>query len=272
MFEQLPTSHPRHAQPRDAALTLLALSVHIVAGGGIVLTSSLSKPPRIPLPRLEITLRVPPPLPPGPPAPKLGSRSPSTHRTAAVNPEALLPQPSLQLQEAPAVPPDTPPPAESPEAPGSSDSPGPPGDPEGVPDGDPRGRKGLCIGPFCDPDGPEDGFWTGGPSGEVIAIGPGIPGVEGVTEPAIIESSKTLPRYPELARRARLEGSVILQAVIQTDGAVGSLKVLHVSRPRLGFEEAAVAAVSRWRYRPGTQHGRPVAVYLTVTIDFTLSR
>jgi len=112
-----------------------------------------------------------------------------------------------------------------------------------------------------------------GVSGEGIGTG-GIlvPGIHPVTDPSIIQSSKVLPRYPAMARHAGVEGRVLLQAVIGADGSVGSVVVLKESPSRVGFGEAAVEAVSRWRYHPGTYQGTPVAVYLTITVDFTLAR
>ena len=65
---------------------------------------------------------------------------------------------------------------------------------------------------------------------------------------------------------------MILQAVIRTDGRVDSVVLLRENPPGLGFGEAAVQAVSRWRYRPGMQQGRAVAVYFTLDIDFSLTR
>lgn len=97
-----------------------------------------------------------------------------------------------------------------------------------------------------------------------------LAGVGDVTNPMLIESSKTKPEYPELARAARIEGNVILQAIIARDGGVGSLEVLRCNRPAMGFEEAAIAAVQSWRYEPATQSGRPVEVYFTVVVDFIL--
>jgi periplasmic protein TonB len=148
----------------------------------------------------------------------------------------------------------------------------PEGDPEGVPDGEADGRRGgRCVGEGCHPDGP-------------LGAGPGIPGagadldpirhpgVGDVTEPVLIESSKVLPRYPELARRAGVSGRVILEAIIQIDGTVASVRVLRETPAHVGFGEAAKAAVERWRYRPGTQEDRPVAVYFTVIVDFALAR
>jgi protein TonB len=99
-----------------------------------------------------------------------------------------------------------------------------------------------------------------------------VPGLHQVTEPSIIASSKVLPKYPEVARHAGVEGRVLLQAVIGADGKVGSVLVLKESPSRVGFGEAAAEAVSRWRYHPGTLHGEPVAVQMTITVEFTLAR
>lgn len=100
--------------------------------------------------------------------------------------------------------------------------------------------------------------------------GPLLAGVGDVTNPELIAESKLTPEYPELARVARLEGNVILQAIIHADGTVGDVEVLRVNRPNMGFEESAIAAVKQWRYRPATQNGKPVEVYFTVFVDFKL--
>jgi len=100
--------------------------------------------------------------------------------------------------------------------------------------------------------------------------GPLLAGVGDVTNPVLIPESKIEPEYPELARVARLEGNVILQAIIRADGSVGDVQVLRTNRPNMGFEDAAVEAVKQWRYKPATQNGRPVEVYFTVFVDFKL--
>ncbi len=79
------------------------------------------------------------------------------------------------------------------------------------------------------------------------------------------------PRYPEVARVARREGRVVLAAVVTADGRVASVQVVVAPEPDLGFSQAAIDAVSQWRYEPGHYRGRPVAVELTVVIDFTLN-
>ncbi len=100
--------------------------------------------------------------------------------------------------------------------------------------------------------------------------GPLMPGIGGVTEPELIPETKVKPEYPELARKARIQGKVILQAVIRKDGTVGDIKVLKEPAADLGFAEAAIAAVKQWRYRPAMQNGRPVDVYFTVVVNFTI--
>lgn len=77
------------------------------------------------------------------------------------------------------------------------------------------------------------------------------------------------PVYPEMARRVRKAGPVILQAVIAKDGSVKDLKVLR----GLPFQltEAALDAVRQWRYTPTALNGKPVEVKMTVTVIFELS-
>jgi protein TonB len=100
--------------------------------------------------------------------------------------------------------------------------------------------------------------------------GPLVPGAGGVTNPVLLEETKVKPEYPELARVARLEGKVILQAIIHKDGSVGDVSVLQSTRPNLGFEDAAMAAVKQWKYQPAMQGNRPVDVYFTIVVDFEL--
>ncbi|MDA8020982.1 MAG: TonB family protein [Thermoanaerobaculia bacterium] len=77
------------------------------------------------------------------------------------------------------------------------------------------------------------------------------------------------PVYPDIARRARVEGAVILEAIIAKDGTVRDLRVLK-SRP-FQLTEAALDAVKKWRYSVSTLNGKPVEVKMTVTVIFSLS-
>jgi protein TonB len=76
------------------------------------------------------------------------------------------------------------------------------------------------------------------------------------------------PVYTEEARQARIQGVVILQAVIDAAGNVADVKVLK-GLPN-GLSESAVEAVRQWRFEPAMRHGQPVAVYFNFTVSFGL--
>jgi len=77
------------------------------------------------------------------------------------------------------------------------------------------------------------------------------------------------PQYPPEAGRARVEGTVVLMAVIGKDGSVQDVRV-ESGLPLLA--QAAIDAVKQWRYRPYLLNGEPVEVDSRITINFTLSR
>jgi protein TonB len=75
------------------------------------------------------------------------------------------------------------------------------------------------------------------------------------------------PVYPAIAQSARVQGVVIIEAVIGPDGRVQDAKVLR-SIPLL--DAAALDAVRQWQYTPTLLNGVPVPVIMTVTVNFTL--
>jgi protein TonB len=75
------------------------------------------------------------------------------------------------------------------------------------------------------------------------------------------------PTYSEQALRLRLQGKVILNAVIFEDGTVHDLKVVE-GNPVLA--RCAMEAVQRWRYTPYELDGKPVKNQIQITIDFKL--
>jgi protein TonB len=75
------------------------------------------------------------------------------------------------------------------------------------------------------------------------------------------------PLYPVVARQAHIEGVVILEAVLDDQGRVESVRVLR-SIPLL--DQAAVDAVRQWRFTPALLNGQAVPVVMTVTVNFTL--
>jgi protein TonB len=76
-----------------------------------------------------------------------------------------------------------------------------------------------------------------------------------------------VPTYPPLARATHVEGIVIIEATIGPDGKVQDARVL---RPNPLLDAAALDAVRRWEYTPTLLNGIPVAVVMTVTVDFRL--
>lgn len=77
------------------------------------------------------------------------------------------------------------------------------------------------------------------------------------------------PIYPMNARYAREQGTVILEAVISETGCISALKVIRGVTPSINT--AAFLAVSRWEYSPTLLYGKPVAVIMTVTVNFKLN-
>jgi len=93
-------------------------------------------------------------------------------------------------------------------------------------------------------------------------------GFGGVTLPKLIPEWRVEPLYPSEAMERGLDGSVTLSVIIHEDGGVGAVTVLAAEPEGLGFEEAAVSAVRRWRYEPSTYEGSPVEVRYTIYIPF----
>ena len=86
-----------------------------------------------------------------------------------------------------------------------------------------------------------------------------------VTAAAII--TQTRPVYPPLARQARIQGNVVLHAIIDKDGKVAQLEVIS-GHPLL--VQSALDAVKQWRYKPTQLNGDPVEVDTTITVTFTM--
>jgi protein TonB len=76
------------------------------------------------------------------------------------------------------------------------------------------------------------------------------------------------PQYPQLARQARVQGVVVLRAVISREGKIENLQLV-TGHPLL--VQSAMEAVRQWRYRPYFLNNEPVEVETQVTVNFTLS-
>lgn len=89
---------------------------------------------------------------------------------------------------------------------------------------------------------------------------------QGVTKGLLIR--RVEPTYPPLARSARVQGEVILSAVISVNGDIENLQLVS-GHPML--VPAALTAVKQWRYKPYLLNGQPTEVETTITVIFTLS-
>jgi periplasmic protein TonB len=127
----------------------------------------------------------------------------------------------------------------------------------GVPGGVPGGQMGGVIG----------GIISSTPVAVPKAATPQRVRVsQGVSQGLLIK--KVQPAYPPLARQARIQGTVMLQAEISKDGTIENLRLMS-GHPMLA--PAAIEAVKQWRYKPYMLNGEPVAVETTVMVNFTLS-
>ena len=90
----------------------------------------------------------------------------------------------------------------------------------------------------------------------------------GVTLPKVISEVK--PEYTPEAMRARIQGTVIMRAVVRTDGTPGDIEITKSLDAEHGLDKQAMTALSQWRFEPGRKDGKAVAVRVTVEMTFTL--
>jgi TonB family protein len=141
--------------------------------------------------------------------------------------------------------------------------------------GDPMSHLGI----------PSNGTGIGGGIGSGIGGGVGVgrgPGVGpgsgggfgggaykiggGVSAPVVL--SKVEPEYSEEARKAKWQGTVVLQLVVDEKGLPQGMKVTRSLG--LGLDQKAIEAVSKWRFKPGMKDGKPVPVIATIEVNFRL--
>ena len=89
-----------------------------------------------------------------------------------------------------------------------------------------------------------------------------------VASPRVVKSVP--PDYTAEAIRARIEGVVVLTAVVQADGRVDEVKVTRSLDSEFGLDEQAVIALKKWEFEPGTMNGKPVAVRIHAELSFNL--
>jgi protein TonB len=190
-----------------------------------------------------MTFLVAPPPPPPPPPPPAAAVKVVKVETDIVNNQlrtpTKIPQKVQILKEDEAPPPST-------------------GVVGGVPGGVPGGQMGGVIG----------GIISSTPVAvPKMATPTRIRVSQGVT--AGMKIHDVTPQYPQMAKIARVQGPVVLAAVIGKDGAIQNLRVVSTASPLLN--QSALDAVKQWKYRPYILNGEPVEVDTTITVNFTLS-
>ena len=225
------------ARARRFSILPISIAAHAVVLAAVViipLAASVELPPIAPLFKVGDYVRtVQPPSPPPPrtpDAPKVSAAAP------IVAPNHIAPEPEV--------------------------APGPPAiGVVGTPDVD-TGARGLGdVGRMADVSVPVPPPPPPPAQARPVRVGSGI------REPKKIVH--VAPEYPEIARRAGVEGVVILEAVLDTTGRVQSVRVL---RSKMLLDDAAIKAVQQWRYTPTELNGVPVPVLMTITVQFTLAR
>jgi protein TonB len=262
MFDELPETIP-HKSTKKLKTFAFAAAVQVVLVTSLIIIQ-MAAPEKLGEFQLLTTLYMaaPPPPPPAPapgPAPR---RAPKAEKPAATREQpAIQPQPELKpVEEKPqivaptAVPKDI---ARIVEA-GTPSSGAGGGIPGGVPGGIPGGINGGAFGGVL--------------GGVAVANIPPPPPTGPVRVGGNVKQPKVLhieqPHYPPAARKARIEGVVIIEATVTAEGNVDKVKV--VSGPPM-LTEAAAEAVSHWKYEPTYLNGQAVPVILTARISFSVS-
>jgi TonB family protein len=115
--------------------------------------------------------------------------------------------------------------------------------------------------------GPGSGSGLGPGSGGGTGGGVFKPG-NGVETPKLLKEVK--PQYTAQAMRAKIQGQVLLQAVVMPDGTVSQISVVRSLDSSFGLDQEAIKALRQWQFAPGTRFGQPVPVLVTIEIAFTL--
>jgi protein TonB len=94
--------------------------------------------------------------------------------------------------------------------------------------------------------------------------------LETTEPPSIITDLCPLPEYPEAARKAGVEGKVLLEVMVKADGSVVSASVREGIAGHPELDRAAVDAVKQWKFEPATADGVPVDMKINIPIEFRL--
>jgi protein TonB len=221
--------------------TLLSFALQVVAIGALLLLPLLSLQG---LPPLQLMAALVAPAPPPGPAPAVSTRSQTVPVSNMIGHSLMMPT---------HIPPEIANLNET-EAPPALEFLGGPV----VPGAGPPGARNFVL-------------YGLGPGTNPLPLLSPPPAVRQVRVSHIMEGNlihRVQPEYPLLARQARIQGTVVLRAIISREGRIEKLQVVS-GHPLLA--PAAIEAVRQWRYRPYLLNDQPVEVETQVTVNFTLS-
>jgi protein TonB len=245
MFEDSLIESGGRLKTKRGATTLISFVLQVLLVGVLILIP-LIYTEALPKQQLMSFLVAPPPPPPPPPPPaavpiKVVKQIQSDLANGQLRTPTKIPEKVQMIKEEEAPPPVM--------ASG--------GVVGGVPGGVPGGQMGGVIG----------GIISSTPVAvPKVATPQRVRVSQGVSNGLLIR--KVQPAYPPLARQARIQGQVLLQAQISKDGTIENLQLIS-GHPMLA--PAAIEAVKQWRYKPYMLNGEPVAVDPQVVVNFTLS-
>jgi protein TonB len=94
------------------------------------------------------------------------------------------------------------------------------------------------------------------------------PGAGSVRPPTVVRNVR--PQYTTEAMRARIQGAVLVAAIVEADGTVRDARVVRSLDPVFGLDQSALRAARDWLFRPATMDGKPVALAVTIELVFSL--
>ena len=252
MFETTVVESKKQKVGLQKYMTLpVSLGLHVVVIAGVIFGAvwNVEFPENSPAQVAQYSVAA---APPPPPPPRASSSTPTQVRTVEV--------PRDVQNLAPTQVPDEVKPVEAASGPDNAGA----DDPAGVEGGVEGGVAGGVVGGV-----------VGGVLGGIVTDTAPPPPKEtaplrvggDVKAPTVI--SKVDPNYPEVARKARIAGIVIVECVIDKNGTVQNVKVLKPLP--FGLDQAAADAVRKWRFKPGTLNGQPVDVIFNLTVNFKLN-
>jgi periplasmic protein TonB len=217
---------------------------------GVMILYPLIYTSALPKAQLMTFLSAPPPPPPPPPPPAAAAPAPRIiHRVSMediMRTPTVIPKTVAQVKDEPEPPPTA------------------TGVVGGVQGGVPGGQMGGILG------GVLGGVMSSAPPPPPPPPKPHV--TQRIRVGGQVEAARTIfapkPEYPPLAKMARIQGEVRLDAVISKDGTIENLKVIS-GHPLL--VQAAMAAVQRWRYQPTLLNGEAVEVATEIDVNFTLA-